>query len=72
MQGDEKIGLYTEDQVDLDDVDGLNQLVPSMLLVLCLSGCDEQSPGAVQVVKMADYLHNMANLGKKHLTTQKI
>ena len=83
-QKDEKIGLNTEVLIDLNDVAGLrglesrsysmtpksylNQLLLSILLVLRLSGCEDRSSGAVQVIKMADHLHHMANLSKKGVT----
>ena len=64
-QGNKKIGLDTKDKIDLNNVAGLIQFLPSSFLVLRLSGCNDQSTGAVQVIKMADHLHHMANLGKK-------
>ena len=74
-QDDEKIGLDTEDQVDLDDFAGLHQLLLPMLLVLRLGGCDDRSPGAVQVIKIIRlppiYGQSRQKRAKKHLTIQK-
>ena len=39
-----------------------------MLLVLLLSGRGDRSLIAVQVIKMADHFHNMADLDKKGVT----